>query len=175
MRLLYLDECHLPTHPDLATCWQRPGASAPGRPDQRLTVVGALEYRSGQLATTLEPAASSARFEQFLTDLAARWPDDQLVLVLDNASYHRSPAVRSWLAAQHERITLLWLPTSSPQLNLIERVWRFVKSKLACHRDGNDLPGLTTFAPDILDRPRATFAAPTRPHLFLCQSHCESA
>lgn len=136
---------------------------------------GALDYRTGHLETMLEPCASGEHFAQFLAQLAAYWPDEQLVLVLDNASYHKSPPMKAWLATQHQRITLLWLPTYSPQLNLIERVWRFVKSKLACHHFWNDLAGLTTLATDLFERTRATFAASTRPHLFLCQSLCESA
>jgi hypothetical protein len=51
--------------------------------------------------------------------------------VLDNARYQRCAAVQS--LARSLRIELLFLPSYSPNLNLIERLWKFVKKEcLAC-------------------------------------------
>jgi len=144
-----------------------------------VSVFGALDYGSGRLETMTAPTADADRFGAFLTQVAARWSDDQLVLVLDNASYHKTAGLRAWFAARAARINVVWLPTYSPQLNLIERVWRFVKSKLACHRWWRDLDRLTAHAQAVLDATRATFAAPTYPHLRLDwpngQDFCVSA
>lgn len=121
------------------------------------------------------PTADAAQFGVFLEQVAARWSDDHLVLVLDNASYHKTAEVRAWFADHAARITVVWLPTYSPQLNLIERVWRFVKSKLACHRHWHDLDRLTADAEQIFAATRATFAAPTLPHITMRQVFCQSA
>jgi transposase len=51
-----------------------------------------------------------------------------VTVVLDNASYHRAKVVRQY--AETLGIELLFLPPYSPNLNLIERVWKLVK-KLA--------------------------------------------
>jgi transposase len=52
-----------------------------------------------------------------------------LLIVLDNAPYnHADPVLR---AARELRIHLLYLPTYSPNLNLIERFWKFLKRKVA--------------------------------------------
>lgn len=83
-----------------------------------------------------------------------------------------STRFRSWLADETERIAVIWLPTYSPHLNLIERVWRFVKSKLACHRHGNDLTSLIHTANHIRHAVRAEFAAPTEPRLTLRHNFC---
>lgn len=114
--------------------------------------------------------ASTTTFQAFVETVVATWPTDKLVLVLDNASYHTSVTVGRWLADQAPRVTVLWLPTYSPQLNLIERVWRFVKGKLACHRFWNDLPSLTAFANHIMAHTTATFAASDFPHIRLVQN-----
>lgn len=140
-----------------------------------MSVFGALDYRSGQLCTLMAPTGDAAHFESFLGQVIDHWPDDDLVLVLDNASYHKTATLRGWFAEHADRIGVLWLPTYSPQLNLIERVWRFVKSKLACHAHWNDLDGLQTAAQLVLDRTRATFAAPAYPHITLGQDFCTSA
>jgi hypothetical protein len=54
-------------------------------------------------------------------------------------------------------------------LNLIERVWRFLKTRLACHRFWPDQPGRIAFAQAILDRRRACFGAAAYPHLTRTQ------
>lgn len=140
-----------------------------------MSVFGALDYRSGRLCTRMAPTGDAMRFAAFLDQLIDRWPDDELVLVLDNASYHKTAALRAWFAVHGDRISVLWLPTYSPQLNLIERVWRFLKSKLACHRFWNDLDALQSAAQTVLDGTRATFAAATYPHITLGQDFCKSA
>lgn len=111
--------------------------------------------------------ASAHEFGHFLTTLTRRWPTDHLVLVMDNAAYHKTAAIRSWLADHAERITVLWLPTYSPHLNLIERVWRFVKGKLACHRFWDDRTSLIHVANRVLHLVEARFATAAYPHLTL--------
>jgi transposase len=140
-----------------------------------VSVFGALDYRSGPLAALLAPTGDAEHFLTFLDQVRVRWPNDHLVLVLDNASYHKTAALRAWFVAQADRINVLWLPTYSPPLNLIERVWRFVKSKLACHRFWNDLDALKDAAQIVLNRTRARFADPAYPHITLGQDFCKFA
>ena len=143
--------------------------------DQRRAVFGALDYGSGQVSWQLQPKKGGAAFAAFLAQLAATWPDEQLVLVLDNVSYHRSPAVRAWWAQQGGRVTPLWLPVYSPQLNLMERVWRYLKHKLACHRFWNDVAGLERAAGRILDQLEAHFHSEQPPGIRLVNNLCEAA
>ena len=48
-------------------------------------------------------------------------------MVLDNARYQRNKAVQARAATLG--IELLYLPSYSPNLNLIERLWRFLKKE----------------------------------------------
>lgn len=67
-----------------------------------------------------------------LLKLRLLFPDDPLTLVLDNARYQRCRLVMD--AAATLDIDLLFLPPYSPNLNLIERLWKFVKKEcLASH------------------------------------------
>lgn len=125
---------------------------------------GPLDYGSGELATAQEQTANAAMFVVFLHHPFVHWPTGQLVLVLDNASYHRTAAVHSWFATHQNRISVIWLPTF-PQLNLIERVWRFLKTMLACHRFWNDRDSLAKRAQSLCDAIRATFHAEASPHI----------
>jgi transposase len=54
---------------------------------------------------------------------------NKIHIVLDNARYYHSHEVRDWLV-RHKRIKLHYLPPYSPNLNLIERVWRFFNEKV---------------------------------------------
>ena len=54
-------------------------------------------------------------------------PTGKIVLVMDNARYQACYVVKS--AAHMMRIDLLFLPPYSPNLNLIERVWKFIRKK----------------------------------------------
>jgi transposase len=51
------------------------------------------------------------------------------VVICDNAPYHRSSLLAEWLA-QHPRRSQKFLPAYSPNLNLIERLWKWMKKKV---------------------------------------------
>jgi hypothetical protein len=67
------------------------------------------------------------------------------------------------------------LPASTPSPNLIERVWRFLKQTLACHRSWNDVAGLAAAATTLLDQLEAHFHTENGPSIFLRNHFCEAA
>jgi hypothetical protein len=69
----------------------------------------------------------------------------------------------------------LWLPAYTPELNLIERVWRHLKDELACHRWWNDLDALQEATTTLLRQMEAHFDAPSHPRIRLGQDFCEPA
>jgi transposase len=64
---------------------------------------------------------------ELLQVLADKFPSIPSTLVLDNARYQRCQLVLD--KAKQLGIELLFLPSYSPNLNLIERVWKFVKAE----------------------------------------------
>ena len=70
------------------------------------------------------------------------YPRQRLILVLDNASYHTSKAVRSALAALDDRVFVFWLPKYSPFLNPIERFWLHLKNLAVANRLHHSLDDL---------------------------------
>jgi transposase len=110
-------------------CFARLWVQAPsGR--QRLNVLAALHATTLQLITvtnlTYINAATVCELLHRLAQEAARL-QVPVTVVLDNAPYQRCAVVQA--CAQSLRIELLYLPPYSPQLNLIERFWRFVKKQ----------------------------------------------
>jgi transposase len=58
----------------------------------------------------------------------------RLVLVLDNASYHHARLHKAWREAHEDRVALEFLPAYSPELNPIERVWKFTRRRCLHNR-----------------------------------------
>ena len=73
--------------------------------------------------------------------------------VLDNAAYQRCAFVQAFAAFLG--VELLYLPPYSPNLNLIERVWRFVKKGALATRVKGDYGEFTKAIDDCLDNPHS--------------------
>jgi len=99
----------------------------PGR--KRFNVLGAINAVDMTLTTienqTYINAKSVCALLRKVFDL---YPGKLITLVLDNARYQKCKLVRRY--ARVLGIELLFLPSYSPQLNLIERLWKFVKKKV---------------------------------------------
>lgn len=99
---------------------------------KRLNVLGAIDAVTHELTTVINETVVNAEAAcELLRKLSARYAGLPLTLVLDNARYQRCQAVKR--LAEELRIELLFLPAYSPNLNLIERLWKFVKREcLSC-------------------------------------------
>jgi hypothetical protein len=95
--------------------------------------------------------------------------------VLENAGYHTSYELRAWWQHHADRFQPFWLPAYAPQLNLIERLWRYLKGKLACHRWCNDLDRLTQATDELLAGLEVHFHTTNGPAFRPVHNLCESA
>lgn len=77
----------------------------------------------------VDGSVNGAVFCLFLERLIAG-KDHKVILVLDNVSYHRSRPVMDFVAANSERLELVFLPTYAPKLNPDEQVWAHVKHEV---------------------------------------------
>ncbi|WP_445167276.1 IS630 family transposase [Mycolicibacterium sp. Dal123E01] len=85
------------------------------------SLYAALDLTTGKVIGALHSRHRATEFLAFLKKIDAEVPDDLDVhLVLDNASTHKTPAVKRWLTA-HPRFVMHITPTSSSWLNLVER------------------------------------------------------
>lgn len=144
--------------------------------DQKFTVFGAVDYASGQIFWQTSARKGETAFIAFLDYLAETLPaDEPVVLVLDNVGYHKSHALREVWRRYAGRFQPFFLPAYSPQLNLIERLWRYVKQKLACHRWWNHLDRLIQATEALLATLEAHFHATDGPTFRPARNFCESA
>ena len=131
--VLFVDAAHFLFGPFLGYvwCWVRlflPGPS--GR--KRYNVLGAVDAVTHRLIRVSNHAYINAESVcDLLRAIAAAGFQLPITLVLDNARYQYCAVVKE--LAKSLSIELLFLPSYSPNLNLIERVWKFVKKQLACN------------------------------------------
>lgn len=101
--------------------------TASGR--KRFNVLGALNFATKKIEIISNSTyITSTQVVELLELLSRKYCGKIVKVVLDNASYQRCALVKD--KALSLGIELVFLPTYSPNLNLIERVWKLVKSKV---------------------------------------------
>jgi transposase len=72
----------------------------------------------------IDGASTIALYEQ----LQQRHRSGRIIVICDNARYYHSRAVKEWL--ETSRVEQVFLPSYSPNLNLIERLWKFMRKQV---------------------------------------------
>ena len=73
----------------------------------------------------------------------------RIVIVVDNAKYHHAKIVDEWIQSLNGKISLLFLPPYSPELNPIERVWKLVKRTAIHNKYFESLDELASIVEDL--------------------------
>jgi transposase len=97
-----------------------------------LALFGAVNLRNGQLVTQFEKKFNAMTFQTFLEKLLHHAEGRRLVVILDNAKYHHANVLKPFLWIHRKELKLVFLPSYSPELNPIERVWKLTR-RLCIH------------------------------------------
>lgn len=110
---------------------------------QRVNINGAIEINSLDVVARSCTTVNKFSMCDLLRAIRSRHSgEEKIYLVLDNAPYNRSYVVRD--LAKELSIRILYLPPYSPNLNPIERLWKFVKKKVIANEYFPDLPSFRT-------------------------------
>ena len=131
--ILFMDSVH-PTHNTVyAKVWSEIGiprwiCSNTGR--NRLNISGAYNPVNQELVMLEDATVNEQTTIKLFEKCLEKYPDKDIITIyLDNASYHKSKLVKKFIE-EHPKINLSFLPPYSPNLNLIERLWKFANEKV---------------------------------------------
>lgn len=155
-RRYFVDACHPVWGLDLLSCcWLLVGQRhyvGVGSGRKRLNILGAYspdDHDYVDLRLTKENITGE-QFVKLLEKLLARHPEaEKFILYLDDARYYSKPVVKEWLS-RHRQFHLVFLPAYSPNLNPIERLWKFLR-KTALNRWHETFEAMQEAVAEVLD------------------------
>lgn len=167
--VLYADESRIQLLPLIRALWHQAAQQlripTPGNNMTR-AIFGALHIHSGQWVYLIRERLLAQDFIAFLEHLLLVFPQQPIILVVDNYSNHTAKLVKTWLA-QHPRLQLYYLPKYCSHLNPVEFIWLRMKNAIAANRLHGSLQLL-------LDSVHAFFSAMS-PALALQWTACKSS
>jgi len=100
---------------------------------QRLNLNGAIDAESHEVIVINSPTINADSTLELLGRIEAANPKaERIYVVCDNAAYYHSGKVSEYLSSS--RISLVFLPPYSPNLNIIERLWKFFRREVVNNR-----------------------------------------
>ncbi len=131
-RIYFMDGVHPMHNSQPAYGWIKKGQEMvlkanTGR--QRINFNGAYNLEDHTVVIQETVMINSQSTVSLLIDMLRKQPLGLIYIVLDNAKYYRSVIVQEFVN-QNKRLRLLFLPSYSPNLNVIERLWKFFKKKI---------------------------------------------
>lgn len=131
--VLFVDAVHPEHNAQAAYGWIKRGQERPIKTNsgrQRLNLHGAINIESMEMTVIESATVNKDSTLELLEVIRQKYVGSKAIhIILDNARYHYSVEVQNYLKEAPE-INLVFLPAYSPELNLIERVWRFFKKKV---------------------------------------------
>lgn len=138
VEILYYDEAFFKREGTITRSWylrgEVPQIESPATFD-KIGVCAAVSPRDGNLFSLLFDGFDSNTFIYYLKWLMETiGVEKKIVLIVDNASSHRSLKVREFVEKYSDCLELVYLPPYSPDLNPIERVWKHLRYHVTHNR-----------------------------------------
>lgn len=150
LRLMFQDEARFGRISDVRHCWDK----SPHRPMVRAMLTqqytyayGAVSPLDGRFDSLILPWVNGDCMQLFMDEIAARYPHENIVMVMNGAGWHKSKAMK--LA---ENMRILFLPPYSPELNPQEHVWDELREKFFHNRAFDSLDALEMHLESALKR-----------------------
>lgn len=131
-RILFQDESMIRDYQAIANTWfpkgQQKKIPTYGK-HHGVKLIGTLDYETGDIFCIERERYDAKVFLSFLREIVNRYPNEKILMVLDNARIHHAKLIQPFLEA-HPNLQLLFLPPYSPELNLIEGLWGWLKKSV---------------------------------------------
>jgi transposase len=130
--LIFMDEATFRMVPTLTRIWAKKGSKPmiPTHDDKRKVVItGGTNPVSGKTHFYLSESASQEAALAFVKQMRRRYPDMEMVILLDGAPSHKANILKEY-AEQDKKIHLKPLPKYAPKLNIQEDIWKWLRKRI---------------------------------------------
>jgi len=145
-KLAYFDSTDLHLCPEVGNTYQageQLKVETPGNYNPWYALFGSLVYPWGEGLYTIHQLKRHQEVQAHLQLLLDTEPEVFWFVILDNASAHTTPALDQFQQDNRHRLELVFLPTYSPNLNLIEKLWKMMRAQVTNNQPFADLPALS--------------------------------
>lgn len=138
MVFLFEDEFSLSNTATVSYSWNKKGRQplikCKQNKRERQTVFGSVDIMSGQLVINFADRGNYKTFKKHLKKILKTYRKaSKIILYLDNVRYHHAKKLKEFLVL-HPKLELIYLPSYSPDLNPIERVWWLMRKQITHNR-----------------------------------------
>ena len=155
-KLAYFDSTDLHLCPEVGNTYQPTAeqlkVETPGKHNPWYALFGSLVYPSGEGLYTIHQLKRHQEVQAHLQQLLDSDPDVFWFVILDNASAHTTPALGQFLQDNQHRLELVFLPSYSPNLNLIEKLWKLMRAQVTNNQFFQDLSALAQAVVDWFEK-----------------------
>ena len=130
--VLFFDEARFGLQPDVARLWALRGKRAvvPVKTGYKnFYLYAAVDPKQGECFILELPRVDTDMINLYLAELSKSFPDKNILLIWDQAGYHRSKELNLPI-----NIKIEYLPPYSPELNPTERLWRWLRRHVCRNR-----------------------------------------
>ena len=127
VRLMYQDEAGFGRISKMSSCWA-PQGIRPSIPSHYMReyryCYGAVDAQTGDSFFLIAGGCNTEWTNEFLRQVSQAYPDDYILLVMDNAIWHKSSTLEI-----PSNIELAFIPPYTPEMNPIEQVWKEIRKR----------------------------------------------
>ncbi|WP_420830669.1 IS630 family transposase [Cohnella algarum] len=129
--LLFEDESMIRDYQALQQTWFEKGKQRiiPTTGKHRgVKLLATVDYETGEIVWQEDEQYTAETFLAFLKIVLAHYATGKIVIVLDNARIHHAKLLQPFLEEQKGRLEFAFLPPYSPQFNVVEGLWKWLKA-----------------------------------------------
>ena len=127
VRLMYQDEAGFGRISKMSSCWA-PQGIRPSIPSHYMReyryCYGAVDAQTGDSFFLIAGGCNTEWTNEFLRQVSQAYPDDYMLLVMDNAIWHKSTTLEI-----PSNVELAFIPPYTPEMNSIEQVWKEIRKR----------------------------------------------
>ena len=132
-KLFFVDESMIGDYQAIHKTWFARGKQRIIKTDgkhQGVKLVGYLNYGTGEIYCEEHNSYDAEVFLKFLKNVMSQNTNGKTFIILDNARIHHAKLLQPFLKEDENVLELMFLPPYSPNLNLIEGLWKWMKEKV---------------------------------------------